>query len=412
MSWGGTPPNQVYTRTDGTRTGSAVNVQADGVGVNNTALLADNRENDFATALNLVLKRDGGNQPTADLPMNSHKLTGLSAGSARTDSTRIDQVQDGDLLYASVGGTANAITLTLTPIVTALVEGMQIILIPASDNTDAVTIDTNSIGEIALEYNGASLSGGELQAGLPSIIVNDGSVWQLANPYFSAAQLGLVIGTDVQAWDADLDDWAAVNPSDYYTSAEVDSGFQPLDELLTEIAALSTDPNADSGLFFDDSNSAVGYWTPAGALSFSGTTLVVASASDSNVGVVEGATDAEVCAATADKFIDAALLESAAASVALTDATTVAVDWDAGINFSLTVTANRVIGNPTNEQPGTYRTIVVQGNNTTDRTITFGNEYLGIVPTITTCDSGQWYLLTIRCIAASHFSVSSQKVKG
>jgi hypothetical protein len=131
-------------------------------------------------------------------------------------------------------------------------------------------------------------------------------------------------------------------------------------------------------------------------------------ASTTAKGIVEKATSAEVYAATADKYIAADNIEAASALVALTDAATVAVDWDAGINFSLTVTANRAVGNPTNGQPGTYRTILVQGNDATDRTVTFGNQFLGDVPTITDCDSTKWYLLTIRCVTATHFVVVSQ----
>lgn len=128
-------------------------------------------------------------------------------------------------------------------------------------------------------------------------------------------------------------------------------------------------------------------------------------------GLVEKATDAEVYAATADKYIAADLIETASASVALSDAATVAVDWDAGINRTLTAAGNRAIGNPTSGQPGTYRTILIQGNDTTDRTITFGNQFLGDVPTITDCDSTKWYLLTIRCITTTHFVASSQVAK-
>lgn len=124
------------------------------------------------------------------------------------------------------------------------------------------------------------------------------------------------------------------------------------------------------------------------------------------------ATDAQVRAATTgDLVLKPSLIESASAAVALTDAATVAVDWDAGIYFTLTVTANRTIGNPTNGQPGTTRTILVQGNDTTDRTITFGNQYLGDVPTITDCDSARWYLLTIFCATTSHFVVSARVAK-
>jgi hypothetical protein len=132
-------------------------------------------------------------------------------------------------------------------------------------------------------------------------------------------------------------------------------------------------------------------------------------------GVVELATDAEIrsaAASPANTAISAAAVETAAAGVALTDAATVAVDWDAAINFTLTVTANRIIGNPTNGQVGTWRTILVQGNDATDRTITFGANYLGEVPTITDCDSGRWYLLAIYCVSTSHFVVSSKRAKG
>lgn len=136
-------------------------------------------------------------------------------------------------------------------------------------------------------------------------------------------------------------------------------------------------------------------------------TLAGLDATTSVKGVVEKATDAEVYAATADKFLAADHIETASAEVVLTDGASPSFDWDAGINRLWTLAANRALPNPTNGQPGTYRTIRVIGNDGTDRTLTFGTQYEGDLPTLTDIDSGKQYLLTIRCITATHFVVSS-----
>ena len=54
------------------------------------------------------------------------------------------------------------------------------------------------------------------------------------------AGVNLEIGVDVQAYDADLTAWAAVNPSSYSTTAQIAAAYQPLDSDLTAIAALTT----------------------------------------------------------------------------------------------------------------------------------------------------------------------------
>jgi hypothetical protein len=126
---------------------------------------------------------------------------------------------------------------------------------------------------------------------------------------------------------------------------------------------------------------------------------------------VDNASDANIRAAAGNKVVTSDLIESASALVALTDAAPVAIDWDTGVNFSLTVTTDRQIGNPTNGQPGTWRTILVQGDDATDRVITFGDQFLGDVPTITTCDSGKWYLISIFCVTTTHFVASAVVAK-
>jgi hypothetical protein len=146
---------------------------------------------------------------------------------------------------------------------------------------------------------------------------------------------------------------------------------------------------------------------------FSATGDFAGAASESANGLVDQATNAEIrSAAPGAHAIMAEDLETAAAQVALADTATVAVDWDAGINFTLTVAGNRTIGNPTNGQPGTHRTIMVQGNNATDRTLAFSNQFLGELPTIADCDNARWYLLTMYCHSVTHFVVSAKRANG
>jgi hypothetical protein len=149
------------------------------------------------------------------------------------------------------------------------------------------------------------------------------------------------------------------------------------------------------------------------SVEFSAAANAPAAATETIQGIVEQATDAEIRSAAAGaKAIMAEDLKTASAGVALSDAATVAVNWDAAVNFTLTVAANRVIGNPTNGQPGTWRTILVQGNDAANRTLSFGNQFLGEAPTITDCNNGRWYLLMIFCVSATHFVVSAKKANG
>lgn len=112
-------------------------------------------------------------------------------------------------------------------------------------------------------------------------------------------------------------------------------------------------------------------------------------------------------AATGNKVMVAEHLETAAASVDLEDAATVAIDWKSGISFDLTVAGDRVIGNPTNGIPRTHRTIIVQGDDGTERTLTFGTQYGGELPEVEDMTSTKWYEITIHCISATHFRASA-----
>lgn len=132
------------------------------------------------------------------------------------------------------------------------------------------------------------------------------------------------------------------------------------------------------------------------------------TASETVEGAVEMATNAEIRAATTGaKAIMAEDLETAAAAVALTDAATVAVDWDTGINFTVTLGGNRTLGNPTNGQPGTWRRIQVTQDGTGSRTLAYGNQYVfagGVEPVLTTTAAAV-DVLNVFCRTASIFEV-------
>jgi hypothetical protein len=142
-------------------------------------------------------------------------------------------------------------------------------------------------------------------------------------------------------------------------------------------------------------------------------TFSLPTADETTTGGVEMATEAEIySAATGAKALMAQDLETAAALVALSSSSNLtAVNWDSGVCFSLSLGENTTISNPTNGQPGTFRHIYVVGSSGT-RTVSFGNQFLGELPTITDVATTKGYVLSIMCLTASHFTVSSKRALG
>lgn len=155
------------------------------------------------------------------------------------------------------------------------------------------------------------------------------------------------------------------------------------------------DPGADRMVGWDESSNKLAYFAPSTGLTTSTTNLLIDKASDANVR-----------AAASNKVVTSDLIESASALVSLTDATTIAVDWDSGINFTVTLTTDRILGNPTNEQPGTWRTVYVISDGGPD-TLTFDTEYGGAPPTLDDITTTKAYLVMIYCRATSQFLVSA-----
>src|SRR4051812_32641487 len=79
---------------------------------------------DLSSALSTSIAVDGQTTITANLPMAGFKHTGVANGSAANDYAALGQVQNSLVGWIAGGGTADAITATYSPAVTALTDGM------------------------------------------------------------------------------------------------------------------------------------------------------------------------------------------------------------------------------------------------------------------------------------------------
>ena len=122
---------------------------------------------DIATALSSAVFKDGQQTVTANIPMGGFRFTGLGSGNAsRTMSAMTGDVQDNLANWCgTAGGTANALTLTPTPAITAYLAGQSFTFKSgASANTAATTVAINGLSTIAIQLSGVACSGGEIQA--------------------------------------------------------------------------------------------------------------------------------------------------------------------------------------------------------------------------------------------------------
>lgn len=211
------------------------------------------------------------------------------------------------------------------------------------------------------------------------------------------ATLGVRIGVDVQAFDAQLADLAGLTPTKGNVIVGDGSNFISLgvgsdDQVLTADAAQA---------------SGIRWATPASGQ----------DASTTQKGIVELATDAETQTGTdatraitpanltakeataaqfrnntADRILTTDQVWSGASLVTLTDAGTIAVDMSAGINFQVTLAGNRTLGNPTNVKVGQSGLIIVNQDGTGNRTMAYGANWEfpgGVAPTLTTTASAK-----------------------
>lgn len=166
-------------------------VQQAGLGTKIRSDLMDTDSNDIASGLSNVICKDGQTTITANIPFNNKKITGLGAGTLAADAAQLQQVQSGQVNWVAAGGTADALTATLTPAITSLTDGIICYVRAASANaTTAPTFAPNGLTAHTITKNGgqALVAGDIFGAGheleLRYNLAN--TRWELANPSVTA----------------------------------------------------------------------------------------------------------------------------------------------------------------------------------------------------------------------------------
>lgn len=194
--WTGSAGEQLFQRTDGTRTGALTWQEADAAGIDIVAPDHDLHDQDIADAITACLKNDGGNSASADIPMGGFRFKNVGQAIAGGDSIRASDVQDNRASYCTVSGTANEIKLTNSIPITSYRAGQEFRFIALLSNSGSVTVNIDGKGAKALNVAGVALSPGQIIAGAWVTIAFDGTDFELA---VGTTPSAVSVGT-VMAW--------------------------------------------------------------------------------------------------------------------------------------------------------------------------------------------------------------------
>lgn len=169
-----------YSRTNSVFNGSTVWTQDRNAGTAISSTLHDNHDQDIADALTASIAKDGQTTPTANLPMGGFKHTNVANGSARNEYLGIGQCQDGGVLWAgnSAGG-ANTYNLTLTPAITAYVDGMKFMFRAHQVNTGASTMSINGLTAYNIHKGGGTVRADDINTNTLYTVIYYSSLFYL-----------------------------------------------------------------------------------------------------------------------------------------------------------------------------------------------------------------------------------------
>ena len=114
-------------------------------------------------------------------PFISETLTQkISQTTADGRYAKITTVQNTGYNFAlDTSGSANSIVAALSPVPSALTQGMTVAITVANSNTGATTLNLNGLGAKNVTRNGNALTGGEMMAGQNYLFSYNGTIWNL-----------------------------------------------------------------------------------------------------------------------------------------------------------------------------------------------------------------------------------------
>lgn len=139
----------------------------------------DEEHDSIETGLNNCLTKDGTNSPSANLPMSTHRHTGVGDATERNEYATLGQLQDNYSRSATTAGSANTYTLTLSPAPTAYADGQVFVFKAHISNTGTSSLNVNDLGAVTIYQNLTALEADDITINRTYMVVYYSSAFHL-----------------------------------------------------------------------------------------------------------------------------------------------------------------------------------------------------------------------------------------